>query len=42
MLAREAGEAATEGARPLAGNAAKIPLLARVVSRALADAGGLP
>ncbi|WP_029032541.1 FAD binding domain-containing protein [Salinarimonas rosea] len=42
VLAREAGEAATEGARPLAGNAAKIPLLARVVSRALADAGGLP
>ncbi|MBI1182325.1 MAG: xanthine dehydrogenase family protein subunit M [Alphaproteobacteria bacterium] len=41
-LAREAGEAATEGARPVAGNAAKIPLLARVVARALADAGGLP
>lgn len=41
-LAREAGEAATEGARPIAENAAKIPLLARVVARALADAGGLP
>ncbi|MGJ3265636.1 MAG: FAD binding domain-containing protein [Salinarimonas sp.] len=42
LLVREAGEAATEGAPPLGGNAAKIPLLARVVSRALSDAGGLP
>lgn len=41
-LAREAGAVATEGARPVSGNAAKIPLLARVVARALADAGGLP
>lgn len=42
LLVREAGEVATAGARPVAGNEAKIPLLARVVTRALSDAGGLP
>ncbi|GGK39966.1 FAD binding domain-containing protein [Salinarimonas ramus] len=36
-LAREAGEAATDGARPIAENAAKIPLMARIVTRALQD-----
>lgn len=42
LLVREAGEAATAGARAVSGNEAKIPLLARVVTRALSDAGGLP
>jgi len=41
-LAAKAGAAAIQGARPLAKNAYKVPMLENAVARALVDAGQLP